>query len=302
MSKFEVGEQVGFLYEREVGTGKVLKVLSNGQFMVEHPSGMDIPYYENQLVKLKQSVEVKQTTNQKSKLPNECFCLIFEKNNDNITSYLWNGFESERFIVIYYSTDGVLKKHYAGILSSNEKALLPKLDYETILGLKKLKIKSLQLCDYSSETELAIINKNFPAKDFIQKIDAESTYVWAIRDEVVTQIPNSPITKTVAVKSNQILKIIDNTAEIDLHIEELIDDMGSMDNHQKLTYQLNHLNRCINEAFERRIRKLTIIHGVGKGVLKAEVEKYLKEISNITMQASPMSKYGVGATDVFFKH
>ena len=302
MPKFTVGEQVGFLYEREAGTGKVLKILSDGQFMVEHPSGMDIPYYENQLVKLKQSIEVTSSPNEKVNLPNDCFSLIFEKTSNNITSYLWNGFAHERFIVIYTSTDGVFKKYYSGILASNEKALLLKLSFEDWLGMKKIKLKSLQLSDYSAESELVTTTRNFPAKDFIQKLELESNYVWPIREEMSSNPMSSKPIKPPIVKSNQILKVVDNTAEIDLHIEELIDDLSGMDNHQKLTFQLNHLNRCINEAMERRLRKLTIIHGVGKGVLKAEVEKYLKDISNISMQASPMSKFGMGATDVFFRH
>lgn len=302
MAKFSVGEQVGFLYEREAGTGKVLKVLSNGQFMVAHPSGMDIPYYENQLVKQKQNVEADLSSSPKLSLASNCFTMQFEKSNNHIVSYLSNGFENERFVVIYTSSDGVFKKLFASILASNEKALLSKLNFEEWLGVKKIKIKSLPINDYAVDTDLNVITRNFPAKEFIQNLESSSNYVWPIREEITATIQHSQNIKPLVVKSNQILKVVDNTAEIDLHIEELIEDLNGVDNHQKLTYQLNHLNRCINEAFERRIRKLTIIHGVGKGVLKAEVEKYLKEISNITMQASPMSKYGVGATDVFFKH
>ncbi len=64
---------------------------------------------------------------------------------------------------------------------------------------------------------------------------------------------------------------------IDLHIQELIDSYKGMNNSQIIQVQLSHFKSKLNEAINKKTKKLIVIHGKGKGVLKAEIVNELNE-------------------------
>ena len=64
---------------------------------------------------------------------------------------------------------------------------------------------------------------------------------------------------------------------IDLHIQELIDSYKGMNNSQIIQIQLAHFRSKLNESINKRVKKLIVVHGKGKGVLKAEITKELNE-------------------------
>jgi hypothetical protein len=87
-------------------------------------------------------------------------------------------------------------------------------------------------------------------------------------------------------------------AEIDLHLEELVEYQTKLMPHEKLQHQINHFKKCLNEAKELKIRKLIFIHGVGQGVLKTELRKMLDEQTGIEYKNASFKEYGMGATEV----
>ncbi len=87
-------------------------------------------------------------------------------------------------------------------------------------------------------------------------------------------------------------------AEIDLHLEELVEYQTKLMPHEKLQLQINHFKRCLNEVKELKIRKLIFIHGVGQGVLKTELRKMLDEQTGIEYKNASFKEYGVGVTEV----
>jgi len=90
-----------------------------------------------------------------------------------------------------------------------------------------------------------------------------------------------------------------STAEIDLHIGELVEDYYLLDNAEMLKIQLDYFTKCLESAFINKTHKLIFIHGVGAGVLKNEMIKILKTYDNLHYFDASMAKYGVGATEVF---
>lgn len=92
----------------------------------------------------------------------------------------------------------------------------------------------------------------------------------------------------------------DNYHEVDLHIEELLDDTRGMDNAAIIRFQLQHFQRCIDEARRRRLWKFTAIHGIGKGVLKSEVRRVIAE-EGLKFQDASYARYGYGATEVLMR-
>ena len=89
--------------------------------------------------------------------------------------------------------------------------------------------------------------------------------------------------------------------EFDLHIEKLVKSKGGMSNYDILTLQSETAKRHVEFAIKNRIPKIVFIHGVGEGILKAELDFMLGRFENISFQDANYQKYGLGATEVYFK-
>lgn len=87
-------------------------------------------------------------------------------------------------------------------------------------------------------------------------------------------------------------------AEVDLHIEELVDSVKELSNAEMLNIQMNYFRKCLDKAIEMNLDKIIFIHGVGQGVLKHNIEEELGKYSFIHYFPASMQKYGVGATEV----
>lgn len=88
--------------------------------------------------------------------------------------------------------------------------------------------------------------------------------------------------------------------EIDLHIEKLVPNKRGMSNYDILTLQMETAQRQLEFAMKNRIPKVVFIHGVGEGVLKAELDFLLGRYDNLNFQDANYQKYGLGATEVHF--
>jgi len=63
--------------------------------------------------------------------------------------------------------------------------------------------------------------------------------------------------------------------KVDLHIELLTDNFQYMDNFEIVQIQLDICRQKIEKALHSNYQKIIIVHGIGTGVLKAEVHKLL---------------------------
>lgn len=89
--------------------------------------------------------------------------------------------------------------------------------------------------------------------------------------------------------------------EFDLHIEKLVKNHKHMTHFDILTHQSDTAKRHLDFAIRNRIPKIVFIHGVGEGVLKAELDFLLGRYENVVFQDANFQKYGTGATEVYFK-
>ena len=103
-------------------------------------------------------------------------------------------------------------------------------------------------------------------------------------------------------KFNHLDKINNEEHEIDLHIEELIDSHRGMSNSQILSVQMANFNRELNVAMRQGSKKLIAIHGVGEGVLRAEIRKEIHyNYPEFQTHDANYKKYGYGATEIVLK-
>lgn len=90
--------------------------------------------------------------------------------------------------------------------------------------------------------------------------------------------------------------------EVDLHIENLTNDIRGMDHFDMLQMQLDEVKRALEEVRKKKGKKVIFIHGVGEGKLKEEVRKLLDGYANLEYFDASFSKYGLGATEVALRY
>ncbi|MEC4050642.1 Smr/MutS family protein [Flavobacterium sp. SUN046] len=96
-------------------------------------------------------------------------------------------------------------------------------------------------------------------------------------------------------------KVERGVPEFDLHIEKLVKNKNGLTNYDILTLQLETAKRHVEFAIKNRIPKIVFIHGVGEGVLKTELDYMLKNYEMISFQDANYQKYGLGATEIYFR-
>ncbi len=94
----------------------------------------------------------------------------------------------------------------------------------------------------------------------------------------------------------------DGYAEVDLHIHAITDDYRSLNPMEVLNYQVRYFKKALDSAIVERIPKMVVVHGVGSGILKAEILKCVGEMEFAHTYDAPLGKYGVGATVIEFYH
>jgi dsDNA-specific endonuclease/ATPase MutS2 len=89
--------------------------------------------------------------------------------------------------------------------------------------------------------------------------------------------------------------------EVDLHIEKLVQNFRGMSNFDILNIQMDTVKHKLEFAIKNRLPKMVLIHGVGEGVLKSEIEFFLSRYDSVVFQEANFQKYGFGATEVYIK-
>ena len=87
--------------------------------------------------------------------------------------------------------------------------------------------------------------------------------------------------------------------EVDLHIEKLVASTRGMSTYDILNYQLETARGQLEFALRKRLQRIVFIHGVGEGVLKAELNTLFRRYEGLRVQEADPSKYGMGATEVY---
>lgn len=87
--------------------------------------------------------------------------------------------------------------------------------------------------------------------------------------------------------------------EVDLHIHNIVDKTAQLSNFEMLNIQLEHSRKKIEFAIEKRIKRIVFIHGVGQGVLKAELHTLFRRYDQIEFYDADYQKYGLGATEIY---
>lgn len=89
---------------------------------------------------------------------------------------------------------------------------------------------------------------------------------------------------------------------VDLHIEQLTDNFRGMSAAEMLRLQLETMEYFLHLAIVHHQERIFLIHGMGKGKLRAEVHRILKEMPEVSVYKNEWHpSYGYGATEVIFR-
>jgi hypothetical protein len=104
-------------------------------------------------------------------------------------------------------------------------------------------------------------------------------------------------------KNNKLMNLIQvngNAWEIDLHSHNLLESERGFTPTELLLFQMQKFKSVYRLAVDKKIKRLIVIHGIGKGVLKHEIRDYLFGKEGIEFYDADFRHYGKGATEVVF--
>jgi hypothetical protein len=91
--------------------------------------------------------------------------------------------------------------------------------------------------------------------------------------------------------------------EVDLHIEKLYINYKYLAPSEMLDIQLKEFQNALELAIATHQKSIVFIHGIGKGSLKNEIHLRLNQTKWVHKYVNEYnSKYGYGATEVFFRY
>lgn len=257
--------------------------------------------------------------------------LCFTKNDKDVTDLFILNNESqsqfftlrikkgEEWVLIY--SGKVTKQSYVFVSSYN----VPELDgfgnvnvqslnmefTQKDLSLPKsadLKIKQVKFFKASSFKEIPILEKNAMLVDVDLKGNKELLTAAALQASFVPPKEEMEVRKSPKLGVKVVGKIDlkgkkrqRSRDEIDLHVEQLNVPFEGKSNGEIVQLQIAAAKDFVDKSIIRGKNEIVVIHGVGNGVLKAEVQKLLKSYYAIKFEAADARKYGDGATLVHLK-
>ncbi|MBW2938954.1 DNA mismatch repair protein MutS [Aureisphaera sp. CAU 1614] len=87
--------------------------------------------------------------------------------------------------------------------------------------------------------------------------------------------------------------------EVDLHIEQLVNNHKSLSSYQILNIQMDGAKHKLEFAIRKKIQRIVFIHGIGEGVLRAELEFLIGRYEGLKCYDADYQKYGRGALEVY---
>jgi hypothetical protein len=326
--KLRIGDKVRFL--NEVGEGIISRIKDKNTVYVEMNDGFEIPFLVNQLVPIHTELIIDKNAenielNPEAALADAVYFVI-EPDHELpalVSDYKIYIFNASSFNLLYsYSIkdDKYFQTLKHGEVGAYQKILLRQVKMKFFEEYFYHKIECLLYKNsfFKSQTPIAEVlhitpytlveskrirhdEFKYPVYGFVLKEEFENV------ESVEAALSRSDIEKLKTIKefrsyekvsksNKEYLKSLEK--EVDLHIEELVENPGSLSNFEMLNIQLERFEKELDEAIAKNLKKIIFIHGVGNGRLKQEIISVLKATRGITFHDASYKEYGYGATQV----
>lgn len=331
--KFTVGDDI--IVRKTSEKGKVIEILSDEMIMIRinrvdfpvYIKEIDFPYFDL-FTKQKFTKDKKQYIDD---LPVEKYAskLIADKGFYILFMPVYTGDwvdeKVEKFKIYFFNNIGKDLGYEYDVLVHNQKEFMLKseiknnaeqyihdITFESAAQNPIYRFVFLNIVHGANEQHIWDMEVKIKSKKLFElihtaKLENKVIIPWQVFEEIPSNSP--PVEKSilmVPVGQNtdyiQSLKSSYLSQIIDLHIEKLVDNTEGIQAFEKLQIQLTAFEKALDTAILNSQEKLTVIHGIGKGVLLeriiaiANTNQHIKRIVN-----EYDSRYGYGATRIYFK-
>lgn len=307
-SKLHPGDKVQELHGS--GTGVVKAILPNGKVVVNSDEWEGMEYSESELIRIESPREVKPSAAMDAEVhppessfsgeqglwlgffpkPNTEFCNLLARNQTDISVFV-------HFMIRPGTPEG--RSLFKEIIPSGKEVFLHEF-LPPVSGTGEL--WQFQIVYLTNGVEHAIpplvASKRFRPKDYKKRKDVSGEICWftCLKHE------DSPSHEDKAQSSSE-PRIIKPPRVIDLHMEKIIDAQSRslMTDSDILREQNNAFKKALDLAIATNMDSIIFIHGIGSGVLKQNIEDFVKANDYpIELHSKPASEneYGLGAIEI----
>lgn len=309
--KFIKGDKVRMLRSSE--EGHVVKI-SGDIIEIETTDGFNLPVLASELVKVAAAEEQyfhkseplasKPVVSKNVKTRANRLCFGLEVVNDTLLRpFIINDSDLELLFVLSKKEKGIYKNTFAGSVSEYAEIRVgDNLDKTKFDEWSKWQIQLLSFKSGASfELPKAAAFQLKASKIFAEKeIFPNSNRTGYVMEIALNEISEdlSSLEEVATEKKDFLLGKAESI--IDLHKEAL--QISSVNSDEILAQQLGHFLKELDKAIVADVMELTVIHGVGNGVLKENIHKYLSRNEHVEWyKEANKEKFGFGATKIRFK-
>lgn len=326
--KLRIGDKVRFL--NETGEGTITRFKDKNYAFVEMPDGFEIPYFIKELVPIHTELIISSEADNLDLNPEsgiaDAVYFVIEPDHElpvlvsDYSIYLFNSSSYNLMYAYSIKDDAYFQTLKHGEVGAYQKILLKqvKMDFFKEYPYQKIECILFKNTHYRAQIPIAetvFVNPtNLNQYQLIKHHEFKRpVYAFMLKDEFIVsqnieqELSNEDIKRLKSIKEfkshireskshKEQLKKLEK--EIDLHIEELVEDVAGLSSHEMLSIQLERVEKELDKALNAGMKKLIFIHGVGNGRLKMEIQKILKSTKGVTFQDASYKEYGFGATQV----
>ncbi len=326
--KLRIGDKVRFLNEK--GEGVVTRFKDKNYAFVEMPDGFEIPYVIKELVPIHTELIISSEADNLDLNPEsgvaDAVYFVIEPDHEmpilvnDYNIYLFNSSSYNLMFAYSIKDEAYFQTLKHGEVGAYQKILLKQVKINFFKEYPYQKIECILFKNTHYRAQIPIAETVFVNPDNLNRTQLikhhefkRSVYAFMIKDEFIVaqnieqelsiedinKLKNIKEFKS-SVKSSKSHKEQQKKLEkeIDLHIEELVENLSGLSNHEMLSIQLEKVEKELDFAMTHGVKKLVFIHGVGNGRLKMEIQKILKSTKGVTFQDASYKDYGFGATQV----
>ncbi|MFB6318541.1 DUF2027 domain-containing protein [Saccharicrinis sp. FJH54] len=329
-----VGDEIKYL--NDVGGGKVIAIRDKKIAVILQDDGFEVPVLINECIKVesaepaapvrqpapapkKETYQYTEINSPESEQLNLLFAWIPEDMNsleiDDIDLYLVN--DSNYFCQFTCATTKGSKSNLVdhGVIEPNTKVLLESYEKRVLLEHQRLWIngqffkidkpfEKKRIVDFAVTLKPEKFEpKRFKPNDYFDEPAVINPIIKNDFYEGLEQLSEKSIENVKREKDftpkKETKPVQDKNAilEVDLHINELLDDLSGLSNADILNYQMAKFREVLEANKDIRGKRIVFIHGIGNGTLKTELRKELDR-KKMRHQDASFREYGFGATMV----
>ncbi|MCC5946384.1 MAG: Smr/MutS family protein [Bernardetiaceae bacterium] len=333
----EVGDKVRLLSDKEEGV--ITNFLSNAQVEVEISDGFRIPVLRSEIVVIQEeeaqyfgkgkislpppstsASRPRAAQAQKINLEQGVFLAFVHFNDQILDVYLLNCTDFEVLFAISEQTQSIQKGIAAHKIGKQKMQKIHRCDLTHFENWKPL-ITQLIFFKQDQMTFQPPVVRTLGFKKttfFKSKKQAplifKDAYLFRIDESDKARQQAAPILPPIdsqkireqmlegEPKKTMPYKVNKPKAELDLHIEALVEKPEEMNPADILQYQLQRFEQNLENAIAAAMDKITFIHGVGNGKLRMEIHRILSKHPQVRFyEDAQKNRFGYGATVAYLK-